>query len=745
MFSFPPEPVFVPAFAGLSAAGFAVAALACAGIWLALRMGRETLIFGKLNRLPRPARAVARLAAGTGALWMFWRALAELLTLATPWPLWAHGLLGAGAIEAALALYALERRGVSRAAGRWLAGLRVTAILAVLTMLAQPVLVWNETRRIDRHVVVLLDDSASMRVADRGMPVAERLTLAEFLGIEGVGPLPAVRVLADQGRTLAARLEAALDRLRAAGENAESVASPLSAPVPEDLKEELSALLREADEWRAALNRASDENDRWQWGLSQAARDARSELRRMVLDGARSAVEDATRFLREGDGRRLRLSLQDAARRLTDALNAGEPYVRGVEEKFYGELPPETRQKIDAAAARTRQELAVEAMTKPGALELLEKKYTVRRLRFGRRAEEADALKPAPAEGPADFRSLTDLTAALRRARESVPPESLAGVVILSDMRHNGPLPPDDAARQLALTGAKICAIPVGSSRGAKDAAILKLEHPRGIFLGDRLRVKASLKADGLRGGEMKVRLSRDGAEVDAQTVKIPDDALRVEVPLSDTPPEKGIFSWRVEIEPLEGELFPENNVWSFDAAVSDDRTNVLLIDNRPRWEFRYLRNLFDSRDKSVHLQYALLEPDTVAGAAPPPDIPASAGRPFGEAEATRPPANAEEWRKFDVIILGDVSPSVFTEEIWSTLRECVGARGALLILIAGEEHMPRAFAAPAARELVPVKYQPGARPAPACWRGRGRNRREFRPGNPPPCWRRATATWRRR
>ena len=66
-----------------------------------------------------------------------------------------------------------------------------------------------------------------------------------------------------------------------------------------------------------------------------------------------------------------------------------------------------------------------------------------------------------------------------------------------------------------------------------------------------------------------------------------------------------------MKIDPVEGELFPNNNEWDFDTAVSDDRTNVLIIDDRPRWEFRYLRNLFDSRDKSVHLQYVLLHPDT--------------------------------------------------------------------------------------------------------------------------------------
>ena len=65
-------------------------------------------------------------------------------------------------------------------------------------------------------------------------------------------------------------------------------------------------------------------------------------------------------------------------------------------------------------------------------------------------------------------------------------------------------------------------------------------------------------------------------------------------------------------MEAVEGEVFTTNNDWPLEVAVTDDRTNVLLVDSVPRWEFRYLRNLFYGRDKSVHLQYVLLNPDEI-------------------------------------------------------------------------------------------------------------------------------------
>jgi len=113
---------------------------------------------------------------------------------------------------------------------------------------------------------------------------------------------------------------------------------------------------------------------------------------------------------------------------------------------------------------------------------------------------------------------------------------------------------------------------------------------------------------------------------------------------------------------------------------VTDDRTNVLVVDSFPRWEFRYLRNLFYGRDKSVHLQYVLLNPDRITGQGDRPAVAASASRPFGQAEATRLPASAAEWRKFDAIIIGDIPPAAIDDGTWRDIRQAVSERGSLLI-----------------------------------------------------------------
>lgn len=656
------------------------------------------------SRSARFAGAIIRLVIGMVALWAFWQAVARHLVLETAWPLTLCGFIGSAAIEAVIALYQLELKIVSRRAGRWMLALRLTAVAAVLLMLAQPVFSRNETRRLDRNVVIMLDESESMQLADTRMPVRERLALAEFLGVTGIGQRPPMSARLTAAAALADKLETAAETIRPG----DGVSESLSKSLIDQHRQELDQLTTQASTWVQEMTAALEPVRGEIQGLD-TLRDISQSARRLISESAYGSLQTAHDALNKSDGRRLRSSLREAAANLRRGSETAAPLAEALEERFYQQIPEDVRKRVADAAARPRRDLALEAMTRPregqpSVLEALKAKYTLKFLRFGHSAAESENLSGPPPADPV-LRAGTDLTEALEKARSSWPAENLAGVVMLSDARHNGPIPPDDAARKLGLLGAPLCPVVVGTEEGARDAAILGVTHADSVFLGDRLRVSADLKLDRLRGEQVKVRLLRGTESISEQTLTVPDDAWRTTVKLDDLPAEKGIYSWKVRIDPVKDERFDQNNEWAFDAAVSDDRTNVLIIDNEPRWEFRYLRNLFDSRDKSVQLQYVLLHPDTVDGAPPMPAIAAAAGRPFGESEATQLPASPEEWRKFDVIILGDIPPDRVDEKTWHTIRDCVGNRGAMLILIAGRNFLPHAFTHSTAKELIPVNY----------------------------------------
>lgn len=384
------------------------------------------------------------------------------------------------------------------------------------------------------------------------------------------------------------------------------------------------------------------------------------------------------------------------------------------------------RDAVLASCSTTRLALACEILATPDSqgnilLDKLGARYDLNLFSFGRALR--DVTREDLAEGrtspgsagfnAAYFQSATDYTRALESVLADIPSEQLAGVLFLSDGIYNADASIQPVTRRLAAQGVIVSSVLVGGSRLPFDIALADVLAPESIFLGDKVKFQATLKATGAIGKRVKLTLSSGDAMLDEVEVDISSDDWQRELRLTHEPLTNGVMRYEVKVDTLPGELFADNNLWYADVAVSDDRINVLLVDSAPRWEFRYLRNLFFGRDKSVHLQSWLVHPDTLGNVAGAPLPDASAARKFGDAESGGWPKDEEAWRAFDVIVLGDIEPSVLTPEIQERIRVCVADRGALLVLIGGPNSMPHAFPA----DSIIAKLAPfTVRAAPDYW-----------------------------
>ena len=504
-------------------------------------------------------RALLSLPLGVGGSWLALQALARCCHLATPWPLFLAAVGAAVSIETVSAFYAHECARVSPWTARTLVFCRMAAVATAFFVLLQPVVIGERERTVNRRVVVLVDDSSSMRFKDTLLSDAEREELKAALELEE---------LPEEGMT-------------------------------------------------------------------------RAEMVRRLLS----------------------------------------------------------------------------ARGKDGFLEQVKRKYALDIFRFGnglRRLASLDEEIPVDAKEE-HFRSATDVTKALEQVLKEVPAEEISSVILFSDGRHNGDAGVESVARRLGGAGIAVSTVVVGGTAKPFDLAVAAANSQESVFLGDKVRFTVTVSASHANGRRSKVRLfkeTKDGESVsreqlDEREFAVEGEEWRKDFRFSDEPGEKGVYRYFAEVEGAEGELFPSNNVRSLDVAVSDDRTNVLLVDSRPRWEYRYLRNLFYGRDKSVHLQDWLVHPDVIDGVEPTNRVPASAARPFGESEAGGFPVDLESWRQFDVIILGDVGEDVLTPDAVESIRTCVEDRGALLVLISGAEAMPAAIRDQKLRDLMPVMFEP--------------------------------------
>ncbi len=694
-----------------------LAALAALAAWYGIRrQGRR--------RNPPASwwwRLAPQTATGTCALWLCYQVLHRGVSLRTQLPLPLLALFGAGAIETALLLYGHECNLVSRRKGTALILLRVSILACILFMLAEPVHERFVMRRLDRHVVLLQDVSDSMRFSDPQMSAAERL---ELYAIDNPTPQPLLNLLAqafDALRVAEHQLSAATETLRVirlAETAASADASERSTEQFNTAASSLAAASKAIATTIEELHQALGES------LSPAYRELSDSISQRCASNIPAALAKLEEELRENTGdTALR---QESISSLTAELltnvshlsQAAIPLMDAFASATLEQLPVDQRKAADALAEVPRSQFADALLygtdSRQGLIDELMRRYTVHRILFSSRPSEvpagetSDIVEAAGLSG--DSARRTDISKALDFVLSEIPEEGLAGAVLLSDFQHNGQEGLSAAARSLGARGAPIFTIPFGSQHSFPDMAIMNVEAPQAILQGDRLGLKVHLKCNGFRGQEATLTLAREGQIIETRTFPIPEDEYRNTLRLNDVPPEGGITRYTLTLVPAEIETVTENNTWQFETAVSEDRTNVLLIDRRPRWEFRYLRNLFFGRDKSVHLQYVLTMPDhlpVVEDAAPSstPHVNASASRPFGDAEADRLPADLSEWRKFDVIILGDLSPETLTEPVLEMIHDCVSERGAALVVIAGPEAMPHRYTSQRMRELLPVLY----------------------------------------
>ena len=669
-------------------------------------------------------------AAGAAQTWV---------TFAAGQRLWPILLCGALLAEVVMAVGQLERHLAPRRAGVALSLLRVLLVLAVTAMLCQPVLVFEQVRRIQRHVAILLDVSGSMRVADNNLTPAEKTRLAEAL----YASAPKRPFAFD--RTAAS--------LRKAGQDLQVQTDWLASLADTDPALRTRQLSRTASAFRKAVQsvRATAAETARVAGQSVAApflkqNDAlRSDLAGLATQLAGEIVEPLDAALKlTSDWRPASTNCAAAYETVRETLkrtSAGLAAVQtrlavladSVDAKFYQSLPAAGREAIDRTAALPRTEVArglwlgmerapagkpPEKSGAPSLLDTLDRTYGVRLYTFGARPSEmkltdlpfADLTNTARA-ATRDIGN-TDIAQALEKVSADIPPEETAGIILVSDGRHHAASAVEPLARKLGLQQVPVFPVTLGgNSVPPTDAAVAAVHAPESVSTNDRAAFTIDLKLDGLAGTNVVVTLFDGDTAVASNTVTPPSQSYRKDIQLSTAPKTNGLHEYRVEVSSFADDVNAGNNVYRAPVLVHSDRLNVLLVEGVPRWEFRYLKNLFMERDKTVQLQHLLLHPDRIDGFTNRPSRAAAASPVTAEPEAALFPANESEWNKFDVIVLGDVDPAELGRQNMAILKNYVTSRGGSLIVIAGRLHMPHRYAGTPLAEILPVTFTPSSRP----------------------------------
>ncbi|MBI3879328.1 MAG: hypothetical protein HY301_04600 [Verrucomicrobia bacterium] len=607
--------------------------------------------------------------------------------------------LGAGiALAVALLafwLYWRETRTRTDAARWLLPTLRSLAIFLLLLALTGPVLRRTDVIGEMARIILIADSSASMGLADPGMEIRRKLLVAQQNGW-----------LHDASYD--ATLELALESVRKA--RVAIVATSRRPPEAKELKTSLKTIA-------SHLSAAADRLD----AVQSATWPKRDNIERRFRSGPVAHAQRVSDSPAKSPAAAKQLVAQlkqldlDIARYEQSMQRAFDDYFARIADG--GDAGVKEALKQFDAATRV-QRLEVMLLTNR-VLARLAEKHSVELRAFG--GDEAVLWRGSAAEGserpdpPAKLALTpagltTDFNAPLKKSAEQLPTTERGAIVLLTDGQHNRPESPLTLARIFGARTLPIYTVGLGPQTAPEDLAFVGVNAPQSVFIEDRLKGELVVKDELPANASFVAKIEVNGKSVWAQTLATTRRTRRsipFDFPVKDLAKFASTdgdvkfgavpVTLNVSLTVLGGERQTNNNTGTFRFLAVTQRPKVLLLDGRPRWEFRYLRNLFE-RDEQWEVNALLAG----AGGGEAKPWPRGTG-------AGKFPADRQSLFAYHLVVFGDLPPGYLKNEELAWLKEFVEKRGGGIIFVDGRQEQLANYTSGPLAPLLPVAWQGGA------------------------------------
>ncbi len=325
---------------------------------------------------------------------------------------------------------------------------------------------------------------------------------------------------------------------------------------------------------------------------------------------------------------------------------------------------------------------------------------------------------PRPGDGigainlPESFRSVptnqaTDLADGIEARLQDVSDGDRAAVILISDGQHNAGKSPQQLAKVLGARKMPVFTVSLGSANRPADLAVLGVDAPDTVFHEASVKGEIILKDDVPVGRPFTLRIQHEGNtlwEKALTTEANPRRSVPFDFPIKqlvqnvrqkkDRDIKFGMLplSLQVSASAVDGERNTTNNVARLLFSAITEKPKVLLIEGRPRWEFRYLRNLLE-RDQRWEINVLL------AGAGGE-ERPWTRGKQPGQF-----PPDLESLFGYQLIVFGDVPLSMLRATELEWIKDFVERRGGGVIFVDGRETGLANYARTPLGPLLPVEW----------------------------------------
>jgi len=247
----------------------------------------------------------------------------------------------------------------------------------------------------------------------------------------------------------------------------------------------------------------------------------------------------------------------------------------------------------------------------------------------------------------------------IRRATNDIP---IGVLVLVSDGEANYGEDPFGAAYRSDFP---ILTIGVGDPTPPKDVVVRQLTAQRLAFVDQQFPIIAGIGSFGYSGRESMARLYRGDEKIDEKRIVLAGSGELVDVTFEVTPDTAGVFTYRVVVPSLAGELTASNNSRSVRVEILPGKRSILVVGSEPNWEMTFLLRALRS------------DPDIVVETA-------FTGKSSGAGDV-RLPKNVAGFSEFDAVILVDLLGDFDAMGLGPVLLDYVRGGGAVSFHILSE------------------------------------------------------------
>jgi hypothetical protein len=274
-----------------------------------------------------------------------------------------------------------------------------------------------------------------------------------------------------------------------------------------------------------------------------------------------------------------------------------------------------------------------------------------------------------------------------------------ARLLLVSDGNDLGTQDVVETAKRLGIVIDTLAPPAPQTSRPPARAAIVDVQCARRILLGSETQFQVTVRNEGATDRAITLRLAENGKEILTQDVSF-QGRQEKRVRVSHRPGEIGLKQYTFRLAE-KADATPAGDPYQVSVQVVDSKTEVLILEDSWRWEFKFLRRVFENdpsftftaflpRGQSAFVQFG--EPDRKVNLG---------GFPQSRAELA--------W--FDTLVLGDVNPKRWPKGLASALSQVVMEDGKSLVVLAGP-NLANLAEVPEIQQLLPIEVtRESARP----------------------------------